>query len=616
MNWLKFYKTKKVLKSFREIKTDKVWLESMRRELEVLTGTKAPRATFVLMPRLAPVLAAVLIFAMVGGGTVFASQEALPSDVLYPVKLLSERFQSFFVFGTESKVNFALKLAEKRIDEAEVEAEVSFSDEAETSLVSEGAGDEELINVQAFKEGEVIVGTVFRAQEHLASVQASIGQLKDKDKDLDKMEKIFERLENLEQRQQKIAERLRVRIPQLARLIEAVQVGTVDVKNELDKVIITISLNNTTSSTTSDDINGDEDNDFDRDDVARRRVQSIIDRAEKKIALVEEKLDRFGGAVQTINLGEWEDYFGDAFDNFDGDLPPGLSKKANKLSNKFEKQFNKLFDKFEKKFGKLNGCSFEEAQELIREAKELLQEAKEELSDGDWTEAAKKALEAFNKAVKAESKINFGVICRPPSEPEEPEEPEDTTAPTITSGPIAFEVSTSSAKIGWRTNELSNSIVEYGTTTSYGLSASSSALATSHVISLVGLNASTTYHYRIKSADAAGNTSTSSDKTFTTVALVDITPPTISDVNATSVGTSSAVINWITNELADSEVEYGLDTTYGSSSSSSALVTSHSVGVSGLNTDTQYHFRVKSRDEAGNLSVSGDNTFTTATTSP
>jgi len=604
MNWLKFYKIKRVLKLFKKIKADKAWLKSTRYELEGLAGMRISRSPFVLAPRLASVLAAVLIFVMMGGGTVFASQEALPSGLLYPVKLLSERFQNFFVFGTENKVNFALKLAEKRIDEAEAEAEVSFSDQTEVSLASDDIEDDESVNFQASKEGEIIVGTIFRAQEHLASVEENIGQMKNEDRNLGKMEKIFKRLENLEQRQQRIAERLRLRIPQLARLVEAAQVGTMDVKNEIDKVIITISLNTTTSSTTSDDdVDGD---DFDQNDAARRRVQNIIDRAEKKIALVEEKLARFEDANPAINLGQWEDYFGNAFDD---NFPPGLSKKAGKLSKQFEKKFNKLFDKFERKFGKLGDCSFEEARELIAEAEELLEEAKEELDDGDWSDAARKALEAFNKAVKAESKINFGVICRPSSE--EPEEPEDTTPPTITSGPIAFEVATVSAKIGWRTNELSDSVVEYGTSTSYGLTETDSALATSHIVLLSGLNASTTYHYRVKSTDEAGNTVISGDKTFSTNVIGDITPPQISDVIATSVSTSSATISWMTNEPASSEVEFGPDTGYGSTASSSGLATSHVVVIMGLSPDAEYHFRVKSRDGSGNLSVSGDDVFST-----
>ena len=42
------------------------------------------------------------------------------------------------------------------------------------------------------------------------------------------------------------------------------------------------------------------------------------------------------------------------------------------------------------------------------------------------------------------------------------------------------------------------------------------------------------------------------------------------------------------------------------------MVTSHSASLSGLAANTLYHYRVKSRDAAGNLATSGDFTFTTA----
>src|SRR5207248_8261004 len=45
----------------------------------------------------------------------------------------------------------------------------------------------------------------------------------------------------------------------------------------------------------------------------------------------------------------------------------------------------------------------------------------------------------------------------------------------------------------------------------------------------------------------------------------------------------------------------------------SALVTSHPVTLSGLSGGTVYHFRVRSRDAAGNLGLSSDGTFTTLT---
>ena len=92
----------------------------------------------------------------------------------------------------------------------------------------------------------------------------------------------------------------------------------------------------------------------------------------------------------------------------------------------------------------------------------------------------------------------------------------------------------------------------------------------------------------------------------------DTTPPVISSVSAGSISSSGATITWTTDEAGDSQVEYGLTTSYGLSTSLDAsLVTSHSVSLAGLNANTLYHYRVKSKDASGNLAVSGDFTFTT-----
>lgn len=92
----------------------------------------------------------------------------------------------------------------------------------------------------------------------------------------------------------------------------------------------------------------------------------------------------------------------------------------------------------------------------------------------------------------------------------------------------------------------------------------------------------------------------------------DRTPPEISSVAANSITSSEATINWITNEPSDTQIEYGLTTSYGSSTTlNTALVTNHQQTISDLSADTLYHYRVRSRDAAGNLAVSSDFTFGT-----
>ena len=93
----------------------------------------------------------------------------------------------------------------------------------------------------------------------------------------------------------------------------------------------------------------------------------------------------------------------------------------------------------------------------------------------------------------------------------------------------------------------------------------------------------------------------------------DTTPPVISGVVALSIASTSVVINWQTNEASDSQVEFGTTTSYGHLSPLNvSLLTAHSQAIGGLGAGTLYHYRVRSRDAAGNLAVSGDFTFTTA----
>ncbi len=94
------------------------------------------------------------------------------------------------------------------------------------------------------------------------------------------------------------------------------------------------------------------------------------------------------------------------------------------------------------------------------------------------------------------------------------------TAPII-SGVTASGIAASSATIAWTTNELSDSLVEYGLTASYGSSTIlDSSMSAIHSQQITGLAASSTYHYRVKSKDATGNLNISGDYTFTTQAAV------------------------------------------------------------------------------------------------
>lgn len=132
-----------------------------------------------------------------------------------------------------------------------------------------------------------------------------------------------------------------------------------------------------------------------------------------------------------------------------------------------------------------------------------------------------------------------------------------------------------------------------------------------------GLSPSTQYSYRVRAVNAVGPSGYSNTATTTPPTAgggADTTAPVISNVS-TTVTSSSFTVNWTTDEPADSQVEYGSTTAYGTSTlRNSALATVHSVTVSPAAPSTLYHYRIRTRDAALNLGPLVDRTVTTAGT--
>jgi hypothetical protein len=186
----------------------------------------------------------------------------------------------------------------------------------------------------------------------------------------------------------------------------------------------------------------------------------------------------------------------------------------------------------------------------------------------------------------------------------------DITPPVITL--TGTSTASSITTITWTTDEAATSTVRYGLTSSYDSASSSNSLVTSHSINLHSLSPNTTYHYQVGSADAAGNRATTTDHTFY---VSDITPPIIT-LTGTSTTLTTATITWTTNENSTSTIKYGTTLSYGSASSSNSLVTSHSITLHGLSSNTTYNFQVGSTDSSGNQATSTNHTFRTADNIP
>lgn len=92
--------------------------------------------------------------------------------------------------------------------------------------------------------------------------------------------------------------------------------------------------------------------------------------------------------------------------------------------------------------------------------------------------------------------------------------------PTLLGGPPGVSrVAPDTVEIAWRTDTPADSAVEYGTTTLYGATVSSTTPVTEHLVTLSGLLPDTLYHFRVRSTSTrcGGATLTGTDDSFTTL---------------------------------------------------------------------------------------------------
>ena len=192
----------------------------------------------------------------------------------------------------------------------------------------------------------------------------------------------------------------------------------------------------------------------------------------------------------------------------------------------------------------------------------------------------------------------------------------DVTAPVISS-PTASNIGPDYAHVGWQTDEYSTTQVAYGPTAGYGQTSTlDPTLVTTHDAALSGLTPATTYFCELRSRDSSGNLAQQGGFSFTTTPP-RTTPAVFSNIHVTDIQPDQVTVAWNTDETADSQVEFGTTSAYGSASTRNPnQVTSHFVLVNNLLPSTTYHYRVNGTDPYGNAGTSGDFTFTTPAIPP
>ncbi|MCK5021055.1 MAG: VCBS repeat-containing protein, partial [Candidatus Peribacteraceae bacterium] len=123
----------------------------------------------------------------------------------------------------------------------------------------------------------------------------------------------------------------------------------------------------------------------------------------------------------------------------------------------------------------------------------------------------------------------------------------DETAPTLSA--VSASTGTGSATIIWTTNESGSTLVQYGTTSTFGFLSAETDISTrvkSHSVTLSNLTACTNYFYSPISKDSSWNTTTGSTVNFTTTGCTssaDVLSQTGGTITTSSTGSLSLVNN-------------------------------------------------------------------------
>ena len=173
----------------------------------------------------------------------------------------------------------------------------------------------------------------------------------------------------------------------------------------------------------------------------------------------------------------------------------------------------------------------------------------------------------------------------------------DTTPPTTPGNLRSTGTTSSSVSLAWNASTDNVGVTGYNVYRNGSLV--TTVTGTTYTDS--GLAASTTYTYRVRARDAAGNLSGESNQISVTTGGGggDTTPPTTPG-NLRSTGTTSSSVSLAWNASTDNVGVTGYNVYRNGSLVTTVTGTTYT--DSGLNASTTYTYRVRARDAAGNLS--------------
>jgi hypothetical protein len=188
-------------------------------------------------------------------------------------------------------------------------------------------------------------------------------------------------------------------------------------------------------------------------------------------------------------------------------------------------------------------------------------------------------------------------------------------SPPLIFNVAATGVTATTATITWSTTKPADSQVAYflGTAKPKWTPCCSPSNSTSHSVTVTGLTPNTGYNFFVESMPTGGSTPIdSTTSTFHTSAAFSI-----SNVAATNITETTAIITWTTNQKADSQVAYfiGSAKPKWTACCRPSNTTAHSVTLTGLMPDALYNFFVESMPTGGSKPIdSASSAFQTPST--
>jgi chitodextrinase len=200
----------------------------------------------------------------------------------------------------------------------------------------------------------------------------------------------------------------------------------------------------------------------------------------------------------------------------------------------------------------------------------------------------------------------------------------DTTPPTAPTNLTATAASTSQINLAWTASTDNVGVTGYKVERCSGAGCANFvqiATPTGTTFNDTALTASTSYYYRVRANDAAGNNSAYSNvASATTPAAADTTPPTApTNLTATVASTSQINLAWTASTDNVGVTGYKVERCSGAACVNFAQIatpTATTFNDTGLTASTSYSYRVRANDAAGNNSAYSNTASATTPAAP